>query len=81
MVPFITIFNQNNPNVYETIDKWFECLKRNRVDDFENLWVIKSKQQVLNLKKILTKVEFYQKQVGVYKYPDKKCECCASISW
>ena len=78
-LPFITIFNPNNPNVYETIDKSFECLKRNKVDGFENVWFIKSKQQVLNLKKILTKAEFSQKQVGFYKYPDKRCECCASI--
>ena len=32
---------------------------------FENLRVIKSKLQAPNLKKILTKAEFSQKQVGV----------------
>ena len=32
-----------------------------------------------NLQKILTKVEFSQKQVGVYKSPEKRCECCASL--
>ena len=36
-LPFITIYNPNNPNVYEMIDKSVECLKRNKVDDFENL--------------------------------------------
>ena len=61
------------------IDKSVECLKRNKVDGFENLKVIKSKRQAPNLKRILTKAEFSQKQVGVYKCPDKRCECCASL--
>ena len=61
------------------IDKSVECLKRNKVDGFENLRVIKSKRQAPNLKKILIKTEFSQKQVGVFKCPDKRCECCASL--
>ena len=55
---FITTYNPNNPNVYEMIDKSAECLKRNKVDGFETLRVIKSKRQAPNLKKILTKGEF-----------------------
>ena len=78
-LPFITTYNRNNPNVYESIDKSFECLKRNKVDGFENLRVIKSKRQAPNLKKILTKAQFSQKQVGVFKCPGKRCECCASL--
>ena len=78
-LPFTTTYNPNNPDVYEMIDKSVECLKRNKVDGFENLRVIKSKWQTPNLKKILTKVEFSQKQVGVFKCPDKRCECCASL--
>ena len=78
-LPFITTYNPNNPNVYEMIDKSVECLKRNKVDGFENLKVIKSKRQVPNLKRILTKAEFSQKQVGVYKCPDKRCEYCANL--
>ena len=61
------------------IDKSVECLKRNKVDSFENLRVIKNKRQETNLKRILTKAESSQKQVGVYKFPDKRCECCASL--
>ena len=61
-LPFITTYNPNNPNVYEMIDKSVECLKRNKVDCFENLRVIKSKKQVPNLQKILTKAAFSQKQ-------------------
>ena len=78
-LPFITTYNPNNPNVYEMIDKSVECLKRNKVDGFGNLRVIKSKRQAPNLKKILTKAEFFQKQVRVFKCPDKRCECCASL--
>ena len=61
------------------IDKSFECLKQNKVDSFQNLKVIKSKRQAPNLKRIPTKAEFSQKHVGVYKCPDKRCECCASL--
>ena len=34
----------------------------------------KSKRQAPNLKKIITKAEFSQKQVGVYKCTDKRCK-------
>ena len=78
-LPFITTYNPNNPNVYEMIDKSVECLKRNKVDGFENLREIKSKRQAPNLERILTKAEFSQKQFGVYKCSDKRCECCGSL--
>ena len=78
-LPFITTYNSNNPNVHEMIDKSVESLKRNKVDGFENLRVIKSNGQAANLKKILTKAEFSEKQVEVFQYADKRCECCASL--
>ena len=40
---------------------------------------MKSKLQAPNHKKVLNKVEFSQKQVGVHKYPDKRCEYCARL--
>ena len=40
-LPFITSYN---PNVYEMIDKSVECLKRSKVDGFENIRVIKNKR-------------------------------------
>ena len=40
---------------------------------------MKSKRRAPNLKNILTKVEFPQNQVGVFKCPDKRCECCANL--
>ena len=36
-LPFITTYNPNNSSVNEMINKSVECLKRNKVDDFENL--------------------------------------------
>ena len=68
---FITTYNPNNPKVYEMIDKSVECLKRNKLGGFENLRVIKSKRQVPNPKKNLTKAEFSQKQVGIFKCLEK----------
>ena len=62
-LPFITTYNPNN---YELIDKSVECIKQNKVDGFENLKVIKSKRQAPNLKRILSKAEFSQKQVAVF---------------
>ena len=76
---FITTYNPNNLNVYEMIDKPVECLKRNKVGGFENLRVIKSKRQAPNLRKVLTKAKFSQKYVGIYKCPDRRCKCCASL--
>ena len=61
------------------IHKSVQCLKRNKVDSFENLREIKCKRQVSNLKNILAKAEFSQKQVGVFKSPDEICECCANL--
>ena len=40
---FITFYNQNNPSVYQMIDKSVESLEPNKVDSFENLRVMKSK--------------------------------------
>lgn len=52
--PFIKTYNPNNPHVYEMIHKSVQCLKRNKVDSFENLRIIKSKRQAPNFKRILT---------------------------
>ena len=41
--------------------------------------MFKTKQEAPNLKKILAKAEFSQKQVRVYKCPSKRCECCTSL--
>ena len=61
------------------IDKSVQYLKRDKVDGFKSLRVIKCERQAPHFKKILTKAEFSQDQAGFYKYPDKRCECCASV--
>ena len=52
-------YNPSNPNFYKMIEKSVECLKRNKIDGFGNLRLIKSKQQASNLKKPLAKSEFF----------------------
>ena len=44
---FITTYNPNNPNFYETIEQLVECLKWSNVDSFESLWVIKRTRLIL----------------------------------
>ena len=61
------------------IHKSVECLKRNKVDSFENLRVIKCKRKAPNLKRILAKARFSSKQVRVCKCPDNIWKCCASL--
>ena len=61
----INIFIYIHTYIYR--ERSVECLKRNKEDGFEKLRIIKSKRQVPNLKNILTKNEFSQKQVGVSK--------------
>ena len=54
------------------IEKSPDCLKENKVDGLEKVRAIKSKRQVPNLKKILTKAKFSQKQVRAFKCPNKR---------
>ena len=61
------------------IEKSPECLKENKVDGLEKVRVIKSKRQAPNLKKILTKAQFSQKQVRAFKCPNKRRECCSNL--
>ena len=49
ILPFITTFNPNNPNIYSTIKSLVNCLKNN-VSRFHNIRLIQSKCQSPNLK-------------------------------
>ena len=53
ILPFITTFNPNNPNIYSTIKSSVICLKNNNVSGFHNINLIQSKSQPPNLKKTL----------------------------
>ena len=72
--PFISKFNSNNPPVYNAIKNSLRVLKRNNVLGFESIKLINSKRQPLNLKKLVTKVEFSNDAVGVRKCQDLRCE-------
>ena len=76
---FTITYNANSPIFHKMMDKSVECVKRNKVDGFQNLRVIKNKHQKPNLNKILTKAEFSQKQVGVFKCSGKRCQCFAGL--
>ena len=45
ILPFITTFNPNNPNIYSTIKSSVICLKNNNVSGFHNINLIQSKRQ------------------------------------
>ena len=51
ILPFITTFNPNNPNIYSTIKSSVICLENNNVSRFHNIKLIQSKRQPPNLKK------------------------------
>ena len=61
MLPFISTFNPNNPPAYNSV----EVLKRNDVPGFESIKLLSSKHKRPNIKKIMTKAEFSNKEVGV----------------
>ena len=70
-MPFITTFNPNNPNIY-TIKSLVNCLKNN--NGFHKIKLIQSKRQSLNLKKLLSEVEFGEVSSGTFNCSDKRYE-------
>ena len=77
--PFISTFNPKNPLVYNATRNSVEVLKRNNVPGFESISLINSKRQPPSLKKLLTKAEFSNEEVGVKKYQDLRIKCCESF--
>ena len=76
ILPFITTFNPNNPNIYSFIKSSVNCLKNNNDSGFHNIKLIQSKCQSPNLKKLLTKAEFGEVLSGTFNCSDKRCEYC-----
>ena len=76
ILPFITTFNPNNPNIYSTIKSSVNCLKNNNVSGFHNIKLIQSKHQSSNRKKLLIKAEFGEVLLGTFNCSDKRRECC-----
>ena len=77
IIPFISTYNPNNPNLFGLIKSGFTTLCNTNVNGFsQELKLIQSERQSPNLKKILTKAEFTTKQPMVSKCGNKLCECC-----
>ena len=76
ILPFITTFNPNSPNIDSTIKSSVICLKINNVSGFHNINLIQSKRQPPDLKKLLTKAEYGEVLSGTYNCSGKRCECC-----
>ena len=76
ILPSITTFNPNNPNIYSFLKSSVNCLKNNNDSGFHNIKLIQSKRQSPNLKKLLTKAEFGEVLSGTYNCSDKRCEYC-----
>ena len=76
VLPFISSFNPNNPSAFNAIKNSVEVLKRNNIPGFESIKLINSKRQQPNLRKLLTKMEFSNEEVGVKKCQDSRYECC-----
>ena len=66
ILPLITTFNPNNPNIYSTITSSVNCLKNNSVSRFHNIKLIQTKRQPRNLKKLLTKPEYGEVLSGTF---------------
>ena len=76
ILPFIAIFNPNNPNSYSTIKSSVSCLRNNNVSAFHNITLIQSKRQSPNLKKLLTKAKFGEVFSVTFNCSNKRYECC-----
>ena len=76
ILPFITTFNSDNPNIYSTIKSLINCFKNNIVSGFHNIKLIQRKRQSPNLKKLLTRAEFGEVSSGSFNCSIKRCECC-----
>ena len=76
ILPFITTFNANNPNIYSTTKSSVNFVKHNNVSDFHDIKLMQSKRQPPDLKKRLTKADFGEVLSGMFNCCDKRCECC-----
>ena len=65
--------------MYNAIKNSVEVLKRNNATRLEGIELINSKRQLPNFKKLLTKAEFSNEEVGVRKCQDLRCECCEPL--
>ena len=76
IMPYVSTYNPNNPQVSNIIKSVFENIQGNDVPGFKDMKLIQSRRQAPNLKRILTKAEFSSKKPEVRKCGDARCQCC-----
>ena len=69
IIPYVTTFNPNNPEIYPTIKQFKPILQRNHElhETFKDKVFLKSKRQPPNLKRLLTKARFTNRPKEDYK--------------
>ena len=85
IIPYVTTFNPNNPEIYPTIEQFKPILQRNHElhETFKDKVFLKSKRQPPNLKRLLTKARFTNKPKEDYKVSkcnEPRCGLCKYIS-
>ena len=66
IVPFITIFNSDNPNIYSAIKSLVNYLKNSNVCGFHNVKLMQSKRQPPISKKLITEAEYGEALSGTF---------------
>ena len=81
LIPYVTTFNPNNPEIFPDIRQNKSVLLRN--DRMKSIYkhkvFLKSKRQSPNLKKILTKTKFSSTQETKFKCNESRCGLCEHI--
>ena len=85
MIPYVTTFNPNNPEIYPNIKQFKSILQRNHElhEIFRGKVFLKSKRQPPNLKRLLTKARFTNKPKEDYKVSkcnEPRCGLCKYIT-
>ena len=84
IIPYVTTFNPQNPEIYTDIIQLKSILHRNEElhQCFRNKTFLKSKRQPPNLKRLLTKAKFTMKQTeecSIKKRNEPRCGLCKYI--
>ena len=79
ILPFVTTYNPNNPEIFNKIKDTFLSLQQNEVPGFDDMKLIQSRRQAPNLKRILTRAEFSRRKPMAQRCGKPRCECCKHI--
>ena len=81
VIPFITTYNPNNPDIYHSVRIIFDslCSDITVSKAFSNTKLLKSLRQGKSLKRLLTRADDKNRKGVVSKCGDKRCACCSHI--